>query len=117
MGMSNYGQFELLANIEEINRYYDLKKYYDDIEDLLEDTGYTPSEIEQGEASDDINKAIKKYIKLVKTKLDIELDIRYISDDADGTDLAGELVWIIDFKIKDKYVQFSKQFETWSYYG
>ena len=113
MSMQSYGNFGLKADIDKINENYDLKQHYDNLIEAMEEEDCNGVELTNGECSQKVGELAERYMQLVMIKLEIEIYPIYIDSEAEGTDLGGLLVWMIDFEIREPARQFSTGFETW----
>jgi len=126
--MIYWNQFELLADINEINKDEELGKMYKELQTAIESAekdDYTESEIYESMMSTTydgfgICELTEDYAKKVFEKTGIIIRPFYLDHDAESIsteDEPGTLKWAIDFEFDENTQRYSGQFISWVLYG
>ncbi len=115
MSMKSWGYSELLL---------DLKKAKDaaprewiTLQELIEEEEPVSNELETGEVSDELKKALEEFIDKILYELEVEIYPRYISTEAEGIDNPGETIWCVAPEYRPEVNNAMYERINWSEFG
>ena len=116
MSMQSWGSWEILLDMDKAKSV--AQSEYNIMERLIEEEepfGYQLQDRE--EISDKLISAIESFKNKVESELEIEIYLRYIDSDAEGTNLAGESIWCIEPEYQSQVYNAMADTISWSEFG
>jgi len=115
MSSQSYGCYELLLDINKAKKAAPLE--WIKMQDLIEEEEPDLFGIESEDCSNELNKAINNFIDQILYELEVEIYPRYISSEAEGTDLQGSIIWCVMPEYQSQINNATSGSASWSEFG
>ena len=116
MSMQSWGSSEILLDMTKAKLI--AQKEYNIMERLIEEEEPVPYQLQNEEdLSDELLNVMNSFRSKVLFELEVEIYPRYISSEAEGTDLAGETIWCIEPEYQSQVYNAMSDIITWSEFG
>ena len=116
MSMQSWGSWEILLDMDKAKSV--AQSEYNIMERLIEEEDPFGYQLEnQEDISDELISAIEMFRLKILSELEIEIYLRYISSEAEGTDLAGESIWCIEPEYQSQVYNAMADTISWSEFG
>ena len=115
MSMQSYGFSEILLDMEKAKKV--AKEEYEEMMMIIAEENPSPYDIHIQEYSSELKHVIDNFINKIYLELAVDIYPYYVSSEADGTDLAGEIIWCIEPEYKENIKNAMSEIESWSEFG
>ena len=116
MSMQSWGRTEILLDMNKAKEV--AQSEYNIMERLIDEEDVPTNQLETEEdISDELKSAIKDFQDKIFFELEVEIYLRYIDSEAEGTDLAGETVWCIEPEYQSQVSNAMLDVISWSEFG
>ena len=117
MSMQAWGYSELLLDLTKAREVApeELKI----VEDMIEEAedNYEGINVLHGDISEEFSKAIKDFTLKIENELKVCIELQYVSSEAEGTDYAGSLIWIVEPEYTKEVNDAFFERMSWSEFG
>lgn len=115
MGMRSWGMWGIRLDMQKAKEVAGPE--YETMQKLIEEEDLDAPDLNQGEGSIELEIAMSKFSNKILNTLGVDIYLEYVYSEADGTDYAGENIWMIEPVFSDEVNNAMKDVQTWSEYS